>query len=114
MKKLLLLTFASSVLFCDVALAVQPHSYTDGRSSDTSIAQSQNESNISTDKLKSTPAKIAIAKKYDAFMKAGYAAYSKKDYKTALSNFQSALDLRPKNVYATKAIQNTEKRLAGK
>ena len=47
-------------------------------------------------------------------MKAGYAAYNKKDYKTALSNFKSALELRPKNVYATKAIQNTEKRLAGK
>ncbi len=114
MKKFLLLTFASSVLFCDVSLAVQPHSYTDGQNSDTFITQKQNASNTSEDKLKSTPAKIAIAKKYDAFMRAGYAAYNKKDYKTALSNFQSALDLRPKNVYAVKAIQNTEKRLAGK
>ena len=113
MKKLLLLTFASSLLFCDVARAAQPHSYTDMQNRDTFIAQNQNV-NASEDKLKATPAKIAIAKKYDAFMKAGYAAYNKKDYKTALSNFQSALDLRPKNVYATKAIQNTEKRLAGK
>ncbi len=114
MKKLLLLTFASSVLLCDVALAAQPHSYTDESNRDTFISQTQNASNASEDKLKATPAKIAIAKKYDAFMKAGYLAYNKKDYKTALSNFQSALELRPKNVYALKAIQNTEKRLAGK
>jgi Flp pilus assembly protein TadD len=52
--------------------------------------------------------------KYDIAMKAGYEAFNKKDFKTALTNFKLALSLRPKNVYAIKAIQNTEKRLAGK
>ncbi len=52
--------------------------------------------------------------KFDIAMKAGYEAYNKKDYKTALTNFNQALALRPKNIYATKAVQNTEKRLAGK
>lgn len=115
MKKLLLLTLASSVLFCDVSLAAQTRqSYTFEQNSNTLIAKKQDASNASVDKVKSTPAKSPTARKFDAFMKAGYSAYAKKDYKTALTNFQSALALRPKNVYATKAIHNTEKRITGK
>jgi TolA-binding protein len=116
MKKLLLLTLASSVLFCDVSLAAQTRqsSYTSEQNSNTLIAQKQDASNASVDKVKSTPAKSPTASKFDAFMKAGYSAYDKKDYKTALTNFQSALALRPNNVYATKAIHNTEKKITGK
>jgi hypothetical protein len=118
MKKLLLLTLASSVLFCDVSLAAQlRQSNTSKQNSNTLIAETQNgldASNASEDKVKSTPAKSPTAIKFDAFMKAGYTAYDKKDYKAALTNFKNALAIRPKNVYATKAIQNTEKHLAGK
>ena len=115
MKKLLLLILASSVLFCDVSLAAQlRQSSTSEQNSNTLIAKKQDASNASEDKVKATPAKSPNAIKYDALMKAGYNAYDKKDYKTALTNFKSALTLRPKNVYAIKAIQNTEKRLAGK
>lgn len=46
-------------------------------------------------------------------MKVGYNAYEKEDYNTALINFRRALVSRPNDVYATRAIQNTEKRLAG-
>ncbi|TYQ27221.1 hypothetical protein PseudUWO311_09505 [Pseudanabaena sp. UWO311] len=97
MKKLLLLTLASSVLLCDISLAAQTR-----------------QSNTAQQNSNTLIAKSPTANKFDAFMKAGYSAYNKKDYKTALTNFQNALSLRPKNVYATKAIQNTEKRIAGK
>jgi hypothetical protein len=97
MKKLLILTLASSVLLCDVSLAAQ-----------------MRQSSTSEQKSNTLIAKSPTTIKFDAFMKAGYSAYNKKDYKTALTNFQSALSLRPKNIYATKAIQNTEKRIAGK
>jgi Flp pilus assembly protein TadD len=98
MKKLLILTLSSSLLFCHGALAAQLQ--------DSSISEQS--------KVKSTPVKSANAIKYDASMKAGYNAFDKKDFKTALANFKSALSLRPNNMYATKAIQITEKRLAGK
>ncbi len=67
----------------------------------------------SADKVKNTPAKSS-AGKYDTFVKAGCQAFNKKDYNTALTNFQSALAIRPNNIYAKGAIQNTEKKLAGK
>jgi hypothetical protein len=115
MKKLLLLSLASSVLFCDVSLAAQMRqSHTSGQNSDTLISQKQNESSASMNMVKATPVKSAKTIKFDAFMTSGYAAFDKKDYKTALTDFKSALALRPKNMYATKAIQNTEKKLAGK
>jgi hypothetical protein len=41
-------------------------------------------------------------------MNAGYAATQQRDYQTALTYFQSALQLRPGNVYATRAISNVQ------
>ena len=115
MKKLLLLSLASSVLFCDVSIAAQlRQSHTSAQTSNTLISQKQNESSVSVDKVKATPVKNANDIKYSSFMKAGYTAFDKKDYKTALTDFKSALALRPKNMYAMKAIQNTEKKLASK
>jgi Flp pilus assembly protein TadD len=92
MKKLLILTLASSMFLGNLSLATQ----------------SLEAQTTATSSSKST------RNQYDMAMKAGYNAYDKKDYKTALSNFKRALSLRPNNKYATKAIQNTEKRLAGK
>ncbi|NUN63650.1 hypothetical protein HCU40_02560 [Pseudanabaena biceps] len=108
MKKLIILALFSSVTFCDVSLAAQ--TYQSQTSGDNLIAKTEN----SADKVKSTPVKSANAIKFDAFMKSGYAAFDKKDFKTALANFKSALAIRPNNIYATKAIQNTEKRITGK
>lgn len=49
------------------------------------------------------------AKLYTQSMKAGYAAFKKKDYKTALTNFKKALSLRPGDKYATQGIRNVQK-----
>jgi len=92
MKKLLIVALASSCFLGNFYQA----------------PQSLQAQNTQSQKTKSTTSKFDIA------MQAGYAAYNKKDYKTALTNFNQALALRPKNIYATRAIQNTEKRLAGK
>lgn len=43
---------------------------------------------------------------YDRHMRVGYAAAKKKDYNTALINFQRALNSRPGDFYATQAIRN--------
>lgn len=111
MKKLLILTFASSVLFCDISLAAQSRqTQTSTQSSNSLIAKQAD----SVDKEKNTTIKSSSAGKYNTFMKAGYKAFDKKDYKTALTNFKSALAVRPNNIYAKRAIQNTEKKLAGK
>jgi hypothetical protein len=92
MKRLILLTLASSFFFGNFYLS----------------PQSLQAESTASQKTK------APRSKYDIAMKAGYEAFNKKDYKTALTNFKQALVLRPKNIYATKAIQITEKRLAGK
>ena len=42
-------------------------------------------------------------------MKLGYAYYGQGDYQTALINFNRALQLRPGNAYAVKAVDNTKK-----
>ncbi|NMF57372.1 tetratricopeptide repeat protein [Pseudanabaena yagii] len=92
---LLLLTIIGSCIFCNSAIAAP--------------------STTETVKAKSTNTATKTTKgKYDVWMRIGYKAYDKKDYNTALINFKRALKLRPNDVYATKAIQNTEKRLAGK
>ena len=93
MKKLLLLTITSAFLVCGLGSTAQ-------------LVQAETSTNMT--------AKKASKNQYDTYMRAGYAAYNKKDYKAALSNFKGALNSRPNNIYATKAIQNTEKRLSGK
>ncbi len=108
MKKLIILVLSSSVLFCDVSLAAQLRQ--SQTFSNNLVAETEN----GAEKIKSTPVRSANAIKFDTFMKAGYTAFDKKDFKTALAKFKSALSLRPNNVYATRAIQNTEKRIAGK
>lgn len=50
---------------------------------------------------------VAQAKSnYDNYMKLGYLATAKRDYRTALVNFRKALDVYPGNQYAIKAIDN--------
>lgn len=46
---------------------------------------------------------------YDRYMQAGYTAVEQKDYEAALLHFQRALDERPNDSYAQRAIQNVEK-----
>ena len=41
-------------------------------------------------------------------MKLGYAYYGQGDYQTALINFNRALQVRPSNIYAVKAVENTK------
>ncbi len=43
---------------------------------------------------------------FTQYMRAGYAATDQRDYQTALTNFQRALQVRPRNPYATRAIRN--------
>jgi TolA-binding protein len=43
---------------------------------------------------------------FTQYMNAGYAATQQRDYQTALTNFQRALQVRPGNPYATRAIRN--------
>jgi hypothetical protein len=45
---------------------------------------------------------------YDRYMQAGYDAFDRKDYPSALDNFNKALAARPDNLYARQAVQNTE------
>jgi hypothetical protein len=45
---------------------------------------------------------------YDRYMKAGYEASEKREYRVALLFFRRALDERPQDLYAIKAIENTE------
>jgi TolA-binding protein len=45
---------------------------------------------------------------YDRYMQAGYTAVEQKDYEAALLHFQRALDERPNDTYAQRAIQNVE------
>jgi Tfp pilus assembly protein PilF len=41
-------------------------------------------------------------------MNAGYTATQLRDYQTALAYFQRALQLRPNNPYATRAVSNVQ------
>ena len=45
---------------------------------------------------------------FTQYMLAGYAATNERDYQTALTNFRRALQLRPGNPYATRAISNVQ------
>ena len=45
---------------------------------------------------------------FKQLMKLGYAYYGQGDYQTALINFNKALQVRPGNAYAVKAIENTK------
>jgi tetratricopeptide (TPR) repeat protein len=53
-----------------------------------------------------TPIIISKAATYNSYMKKGYTATAKRDYKTALTNFRNALQLRPNDRYALRAISN--------
>lgn len=46
---------------------------------------------------------------YDRYMQAGYKATQERDYDTAAVYFKRALDERPRDSYATSALQNVEK-----
>lgn len=46
---------------------------------------------------------------FDRYMRAGYSAVQKKDYATALLYFQRALDERPNDPYAQRAIDNVQR-----
>lgn len=50
-----------------------------------------------------------VTSSYDRYMRTGYAATTKRNYKTALTNFRNALKLRPKDKYALQAIDNVSK-----
>jgi hypothetical protein len=108
MKKLLLLTLTSSLLFGGLASTAQ---LVQAETSNSKVTKKEIPNSTSV----KTPAKTSVKRtktQYDVYMKIGYTAYNKKDYNTALINFRRALKLRVNDTYATKAIQNTEKRLA--
>jgi tetratricopeptide (TPR) repeat protein len=48
----------------------------------------------------------AKAASYRRYMQLGYAANKQRDYQTAQSSFQAALQIRPGDPYATKALRN--------
>lgn len=50
---------------------------------------------------------------YDRYMQAGYAAVQAKNYESALLNFRRALDERPNDPYAQRAIENVERYQSG-
>ena len=56
----------------------------------------------------STAASPASQNEYERYMQAGYAATKKGDYPLALLNFKRAVDERPNDAYAQKAVQNVE------
>ena len=45
---------------------------------------------------------------FEQLMRAGYAATQQRDYSTALTYFQQALQLRPNNPYARRAVSNVQ------
>ena len=133
MKKLLILTLVSSCLFGDLAKAAQVFpSTTSAENSNTLIAEkitekvsdiksrAINSQSVTTQKsttvtkIRSVNRPQAVRSQYDTFMKIAYTAYKKKDYNTALINFNRALTSRPNDKYATMGIQNAQQRLAGK
>ncbi|MFP4099491.1 tetratricopeptide repeat protein [Coleofasciculus sp.] len=55
-----------------------------------------------------TASSLTAKPDYTQYMRIGYAAFDQGDYQTALINFKRALNERPGDMYATKAIANTE------
>lgn len=51
----------------------------------------------------------ATRSQYNKYMRQGYSATAKRDYRTALVNFRRALKVRPGDAYATTAINNVSK-----
>ena len=47
-------------------------------------------------------------------MKLGYIYYGQRDYQTALINFNRAVQVRPGDAYAVKAVENTKTAIAGR
>ncbi len=70
------------------------------KSSSTQSTPTQSQSQIQTETQGQTA--------YDRYMVAGYDATKRKDHSTALLYFKRALDERPDDPYALKAIQNVE------
>ena len=60
----------------------------------------------------STSAQAAAQNEYERYMQAGYAATKKGDYAQALLHFKRAVDERPNDAYAQKAVQNVESYLS--
>ncbi|MBW4621270.1 MAG: DUF928 domain-containing protein [Cyanosarcina radialis HA8281-LM2] len=58
------------------------------------------------DSVISAPTIQAATNSYDRYMKLGYRATAKRDYRNALVNFRKALQARPGDRYATTAISN--------
>ncbi len=57
-----------------------------------------------------TPVNTAqVTSSYDRYMRIGYAATTKRNYKEALTNFRKALKLRPNDKYALRAIDNVSR-----
>jgi len=64
---------------------------------------------------KASSQRSSVAAQKDDFkqsMKLGYAYYGQGDYQTALVNFNRALQVRPGDAYAVKAVSNTKSALA--
>lgn len=69
-------------------------------------------SNNQSPQLSQAPVRV----KKDDFrqsMKLGYVYYAQRDYQTALINFKRALQVRPGDAYAVKAVDNTKMAIAG-
>ncbi|NUN63651.1 hypothetical protein HCU40_02565 [Pseudanabaena biceps] len=130
MKKLVLFTLASSFLFCDISLAAQLiQSKTAEQQTNSLIAkrryggcrgkgcrggkvrESGSTYTTDTSQTPETTYTGTSSNEYDKYMRIAYNAYNKGDYNTALINFKRALTVRPNDVYATKAIENTQKNL---
>lgn len=58
--------------------------------------------------LSHQPVQSSTQSDYDSAMKAGYTAVQNRNYKIALENFRKALELRPQDTFALKAIQNVK------
>ncbi|MBW4486416.1 MAG: ARC6/PARC6 family protein [Trichocoleus desertorum ATA4-8-CV12] len=76
--------------------------------SSTAPATSTTASNSSTPASAAAP---ASQNEYERYMQAGYAATKKGDYPLALLHFKRAVDERPNDPYAQKAVQNVERYL---
>jgi tetratricopeptide (TPR) repeat protein len=74
-----------------------------------SFYQQQSGTPATTVQPNSTSPTPAQSTPYDRYMRAGYAAAEQKDYEAALLHFQRALDERPNDSYAQRAIQNVER-----
>ena len=72
-------------------------------------ANQEPSSPVSEPSPQGSPAPISTQKDdFTKSMKLGYAYYGQGDYQTALINFNRALQVRPSNIYAVKAVENTK------